>query len=107
MSRPSANILRTSPAAAAFRDLLGPVVYVEHDRMAAAAADRAIRPGTGGGRRRGAHHLYGDAGRIVARRYANRVLFQPAGADTASRQRPAPEQFLTLRGAHLRNLCEH
>ena len=41
-----ADVHRLLPA---FRDLAGPVVYVEHDRVAAAYADRAIDLGPGAG----------------------------------------------------------
>ncbi|MHB1296577.1 MAG: excinuclease ABC subunit UvrA [Anaerolineae bacterium] len=96
-----ADVARLLPA---LRRLAGPVVYVEHDRVAAAAADRAVDLGPGAG---------GAGGRVV---YEG----TPAGlweADTPSgryfsrrervaqpQQRPAPERFLTLRGAAVHNL---
>jgi excinuclease ABC subunit A len=96
-----ADVARLLPA---FHDLLGPVVYVEHDRVAAAAADRAIDMGPGAGR---------DGGRVI-------FDGTPAGlwqADTPTgryfslrervelpRSRPEPDRFLTVRGASLRNL---
>jgi excinuclease ABC subunit A len=96
-----ADVARLLPA---FRRLGGPVVYVEHDRVAAAQADAAIDLGPGAGT---------DGGRIVFCG-APAQLWQ---ADTATgrhfslRQRvalpsarPAPRQFLTLRAANLRTL---
>ncbi len=91
-----------------FRRLAGPVVYVEHDRIAAAVADQVIDIGPGAG---------SHGGRVV---YSG----SPAGlwkADTPSgryfslRERVVPESpesgvqaapahFLTVRGANLRNL---
>ncbi len=88
----------------AFRELAGPVVFVEHERLAAAGADRALDLGPGAG---------GQGGQVV-------FAGTPAGlwrADTPSgryfslRSRPplpeklpAPERFLTVHGAGLRTL---
>jgi excinuclease ABC subunit A len=88
----------------ALRSLAGPVVYVEHDRLAAAAADHAIDLGPGAGV---------DGGRVT-------YIGTPAGlwqSDTPTgryfsfRQRveipeprPAPEAFFIIRGAALHNL---
>lgn len=96
-----ADVTRLLPA---FRKLSGPVVYVEHDRVAAAAADRAIDIGPRAG---------DDGGRIV-------FTGTPAAlwkADTATGRyfsfrervstpepRPEPESFLTIRRAHKHNL---
>jgi len=88
----------------AFRDLQGPVVFVEHDRVAAAAADRAIDLGPGAG----------DAGGEIVFTGTPAELWQantPTGRYFSLRERvqlpaarPAPEQFLWLRDAHARNL---
>jgi excinuclease ABC subunit A len=96
-----ADVTRLLPA---FRQLGGPVVYVEHDRVAAAFADAAIDIGPGAG---------GQGGRVV---YSG----TPAGlwrADTPTGRyfslrervntppaRPVPRQFLTLHGVDARNL---
>lgn len=96
-----ADVARLLPA---FRDLGGPVIYVEHDRVAAAVADYVLDLGPGAG-------PYG--GQII---YAG----TPAGlweADTPTgryfslrervvtpERRPALQTFLTLRRANLRNL---
>jgi excinuclease ABC subunit A len=89
----------------AFRRLAGPVIFVEHDRIAAAAADRALDIGPGAGI---------DGGRLI---YAGTPaeLWQadtPTGRFFSLRERvplpattrPAPDAFLTVRGASLRNL---
>jgi excinuclease ABC subunit A len=96
-----ADIQRLLPA---FRELAGPVVYVEHERAAAIGADRAIDIGPGAG---------ADGGRVVfegtpselwqaetatGRYFSGRARVQPPEL------RPAPEQFLVVRGANLRNL---
>ncbi len=87
-----------------FRRLAGPVVFVEHDRAAAAAADHAIDIGPGAG---------GDGGKILFQG-SPAELWQadtPTGRFFSLRQRvlvrqrrPAPQQFLTVRSAFLRNL---
>ncbi|MBN2005888.1 MAG: ATP-binding cassette domain-containing protein, partial [Anaerolineae bacterium] len=96
-----ADVARLLPA---FRDLGGPVVYVEHDRIAAACADHALDIGPGAG---------SDGGRVL-------FAGTPAGlwqADTATgryfslrervsrpERRPDPGEFLTVQGASLRTL---
>ena len=97
----ASDVQRLMPA---FRDLPGPVIYVEHDRIAAAAADEAIDVGPGAGT---------DGGRIV-------FLGTPAdlwNADSASGRffslgetvalpdlRPPPTEFLVVEGADHHNL---
>jgi excinuclease ABC subunit A len=87
-----------------FRELRGPVVYVEHDRVAAAAADHAVDLGPGAGSQ-GGHLLYSGSpaglwgadtptGRFFSRREQVHIP-QP---------RLEPQEFLTVIGADLRNL---
>lgn len=89
---------------AAFRDLPGPVVFVEHDRVAAAAADHAIDLGPGAGDAGGEVVFAGTPAELwqadthTGRYFSLRERVQLPGA------RPTPEQFLWLRGAHARNL---
>lgn len=96
-----ADVQRLLPA---FRELAGPVVFVEHERTAAAGADHAIDIGPGAGRE-GGQVVYDGAptglwqadtatGRYFSLR--KRVAFPP--------QRPTPSQFITIKGANLRNL---
>jgi excinuclease ABC subunit A len=98
-----ADVQRLLPA---FRDLAGPVVFVEHDRTAAAGADQAIDIGPGAGHQGGQVVFAGTpsqpwkAGTATGRYFSRREQLQPP------EPHPAPTQFLTLRGAHLRNLQE-
>jgi excinuclease ABC subunit A len=96
-----ADVARLLPA---FRDLSGAVVYIEHDRVAAAAADHAIDLGPGAGSE-GGRLLY--AGTPAGLWHSD----TPTGRYFSLRERvltpdlrPTPEQFLTVRGADLRNL---
>ncbi len=96
-----ADVARFLPA---FRELAGPVVYVEHDRIAAAEADRAIDLGPGAGKDGGQVVFCGapvdlwsadtPTGRYFSLR--DRVLTPEA--------RPLPERFLSIRGAYQHNL---
>jgi excinuclease ABC subunit A len=88
----------------AFRDLAGPVIYVEHDRIAAAAADRAVDLGPGAGI---------DGGQVVFQG-TPKELWQadtPTGRYFGSREhvlnpqaRPPAEDYLSVRGAEKHNL---
>lgn len=88
----------------AFRDLPGPVVFVEHDRVAAAAADYAIDLGPGAGDAGGEVVFAGTPAELwhadthTGRYFSLRERVQLPEA------RPTPEQFLWLRDAHARNL---
>ncbi len=96
-----ADVQRLMPA---LRELGGPVIYVEHDRVAAAEADAAIDLGPGAG---------GEGGRVVFAGSAAGLWAAdtPTGRHFSLRQRVAPPparaqpgRFLRLAGAHLRNL---
>jgi len=91
----------------AFRDLAGPVVYVEHDRVAAAGADRVVDLGPGAG----------EAGGRIVFEGTPSELWQadtPTGRYFSLRERvsvpgrpalvPEKEPWLTVRQAGLRNL---
>ncbi len=97
-----ADVARLLPA---FRQLAGPVVFVEHDRIAAAGADQAIDigPGAGSAGRAGGlqRHARPRCGRPIPPPGASSAC---ASARTAPARLPAPERFLTVRGASLRNL---
>ena len=96
-----ADVQRLLPA---FRELAGPVVFVEHDRLAAAGADHALDLGPGAGR---------FGGQIV-HSGSPADLWQadtPTGRYFSLRERVAsppvrsiPQKFLTIREAHLRTL---
>ncbi len=96
-----ADVQRLLPA---FRELAGPVIFVEHERTAAAGADHAIDIGPGAG---------GQGGRVVFRG-TPAELWQ---ADTATgryfslrdrvplpERRIAPTRFIRIQGASLHNL---
>jgi excinuclease ABC subunit A len=98
-----ADVARLLPA---FRELAGPVVYVEHDRVAAAAADRAIDLGPGAGSEGGRLLFAGtpaelwEADTPTGRYFSLRdqvLVPEP-------RPHPDPDASLVVRGAHLRNL---
>jgi len=96
-----ADISRLLPA---FRELGGPVIYVEHDRTAAAFADWAVDLGPGAGRKGGELLFSGEIPALWQQdtptgRYFSlgERVFTPDG-------RPGPEEFITVRGASLRNL---
>jgi excinuclease ABC subunit A len=96
-----ADVQRLLPA---FRELPGPVVFVEHDRFAAAGADQALDLGPGAGRFGGQVIFSGSP----------KDLWQadtPSGRYFSLRQqvaslpaRPAPVKFLSIQGANLRTL---
>jgi excinuclease ABC subunit A len=98
-----ADVARLLPA---FRDLLGPVIYVEHDRVAAAAADHAIDLGPGAGNEGGHVVFAGTPDELWRADTATGRYFSLRERVHVPDPRPAPEQFLTVRGAGLRNLCD-
>jgi|TARA_B100000315_G_scaffold146549_1_gene135463 excinuclease ABC subunit A len=86
------------------RLLPGPVIFVEHDRVAAAEADRVVDIGPGAGTR-GGEILYSGTPAGLWRTNS------PTGRFFSLRERMAPppkravgEQFATIRGARLHNL---
>jgi excinuclease ABC subunit A len=96
-----ADIARFLPA---FRDLAGPVIYVEHERLAAAEADHAIDMGPGAGTEGGKVLFQGTpadlwtadtpTGRYFSRRDRVKVL-EP---------RPPADDYLGIIGADKHNL---
>lgn len=95
------DVARLLPA---FRDLAGPVVYVEHDRTSASYADWAIDlgPGAGteGGRRvfAGTPHELWNADTTTGQYFSLRERVPVPSLRQKSRR------FLTVRGAHEHNL---
>ncbi|OGO04340.1 MAG: hypothetical protein A2Y73_03865, partial [Chloroflexi bacterium RBG_13_56_8] len=96
-----ADVARLLPA---FRELAGPVVYVEHDRMAAAMADEAIDLGPGAGSEGGRLLFSGTPADLWKQDSPTGRYFSLRERVTVPRARPKPKEFLTVRGAHLRNL---
>ncbi len=96
-----ADVARLLPA---FRELGGPVIYVEHDRIAAAAADHAVDLGPGAGAAGGAVVFSGTPAGLWEMDTPSGCYFSLRERVMIPDLRPEPEQFLTLRGAYLRNL---
>ena len=96
-----ADVARLLPA---FRELSGPVIYVEHDRAAAAVADRAIDLGPGAGNEGGRLLFSGTPAALWRADTPTGRYFSLRERVSVPRPRPSPERFLTVQGAHLRNL---
>ena len=96
-----ADVQRLLPA---FRQLPGPVIFVEHEKLAAAQADWALDLGPGAGHQGGKVVFSGtpaglwQADTPSGRAFSGRQSIQPPA------RRPPPERFLTIRQAHLRTL---
>ena len=90
----------------AFRDLPGPVIFVEHDRVAAAGADRAVDIGPGAGHLGGKIVFSGTPDELWQAETATGRYFSLRESVQRPARRPAPEKFFTIRGATLRNLHE-
>ena len=96
-----ADVPRLLPA---FGALPGPVIFVEHDRLAAASADQAIDLGPGAGVHGGEVVFQGTPFDLWQAATASGEYFS-----LRKRLQPAPpkapaEQFITIHDAHLRNL---
>lgn len=96
-----ADVQRLLPA---LRALAGPVVFVEHDRLAAAEADHALDLGPGAGAQGGRVVFRGPPARLWESDTPTGLYFSLRRRPQLPPARPAPEQFLTLRGVSLRNL---
>ncbi|MBN1351878.1 ATP-binding cassette domain-containing protein [candidate division KSB1 bacterium] len=89
---------------AAFRKLAGPVIFVEHDRIAAAAADHAIDIGPGAGHQGGRLVFSGSPVQLWEQDSPTGKLFSLREQVHVPAQRHPVKRFLTIRRAHLRNL---
>jgi excinuclease ABC subunit A len=96
-----ADVARLLPA---FRDLGGPVIYIEHDRGAAAVADWAVDLGPGAGSEGGNVLLAGTPAHLWEADTPTGRHFSLRERVHVPAPRPAPDQFLTVLGANLRNL---
>lgn len=96
-----ADIQRLLPA---LRELAGPVVFVEHERTAAAGADRAIELGPGAGHLGGRVVFSGTPEQLWQADTATGQYFSQRKDVTRPEPRPVPQRFITVRGANLRNL---
>ena len=88
----------------AFRELAGPVVYVEHDRLAAAAADRAIDLGPGAGKEGGEAIFTGSPADLWKADTPTGRYFSFRERVVTPDPQPLPDRFLLVRGAHQHNL---
>jgi excinuclease ABC subunit A len=88
----------------AFRDLAGPVIYVEHDRVAAAEADQAIDLGPGAGKEGGEVIFTGSPAELWKADTPTGRYFSLRNWVMTPEPRLPPDQFLLVRGAHQYNL---
>ncbi|MHA1953590.1 MAG: hypothetical protein ACW96U_06565 [Candidatus Heimdallarchaeaceae archaeon] len=88
----------------AFRELAGPVVFVEHDRVAASVADNAIDIGPGAGREGGEIIFNGLTSELWKEESATGRYFSFRELVLIPDLREKPEGFFNIRGAHLHNL---
>ena len=88
----------------AFQELAGPVVIVEHDRVAAAGADYAIDLGPGAGQKGGKVLFTGTPSALWKADTPTGRYFSFREAVEVPERRNPPLNFLFVRGAHLRNL---
>ncbi len=96
-----ADIQRLLPA---LRELAGPVVFVEHERTAAAGADQAVELGPGAGPLGGRVVFRGTPEQLWQADTATGEYFSQRKSVLHPGKRPAPDKFLTIQDANLRNL---
>jgi len=88
----------------AFRELAGPVVYVEHDRMAAAIADSAIDIGPGAGVKGGEIIFTGTPEELWQQDTITGRYFSFREKVHNPEMRDPPKEFIRIKKANLRNL---
>jgi len=96
-----ADVSRFLPA---FRELAGPVIYVEHDRLAAAEADQVIDLGPGAGKEGGEVIFMGPPVELWKADTPTGRFFSLRERVMTPKTRSPPDQFLLVLGAHLHNL---
>ncbi|MHA1926067.1 MAG: hypothetical protein ACW974_09145, partial [Candidatus Thorarchaeota archaeon] len=97
----AADIKRLLPA---FRELPGPVIYVEHDRMAAAEADRAIDMGPAAGENGGEVVFTGTPAELWKSKTTTGRYFSLHESVPIESKRTPPEDFLIIKSATKHNL---
>ena len=88
----------------AFRELAGPVIYVEHDRLAILDADQVIDLGPGAGEGGGAVIFTGSPKELWKADTPTGRYFSLRNRVRAPESRLPPDQFILVRGAHQHNL---
>ncbi len=96
-----ADVRRFLPA---FRKLAGPVIYIEHDRVAATEADQVIDLGPGAGKEGGDVIFTGSPAELWKTDTPTGRYFSLQDQVVAPEPRPSPDEFLTVRRAHQHNL---
>jgi excinuclease ABC subunit A len=96
-----ADVARLLPA---FRDLAGPVVYVEHDRLAASAADQAVDLGPGAGKEGGEVVFTGSPAALWEADTPTGRYFSLRNRVSIPQTRVPPDRFLQIRRANQHNL---
>jgi excinuclease ABC subunit A len=96
-----ADVARFLPA---FRDLAGPVIYVEHDRLAAAAADHAVDLGPGAGVEGGKVVCKGSPLELWHSDTATGRYFSSRQRVMIPDPRPSPKEYIRIGGAWKHNL---
>ena len=98
-----ADVARLMPS---FRKLLGPVVFVEHDRVAAAQADRAIDIGPKAGNQGGEIVFTGTPQELWNADTITSRYFSLRDRVPTLETRPEPTEFIEIHGATKHNLKE-
>ncbi len=88
----------------AFRELSGPVIFVEHERMAAASADRAMDMGPGAGKSGGNIIFDGSPHDLWKANTPTGEYFSLRKQVIMPDARPAPDKFMTIKKARAHNL---
>jgi len=96
-----ADVARLMPS---FRKLLGPVVFVEHDRVAAAQADRAIDIGPGAGEKGGEIVFTGTPQELWSADTTTGHYFSLRNRVPILALRPKPDEFIKILSASQHNL---
>ena len=97
------DVARLVPA---FRELKGPVVFVEHDRVAAALADQAVDIGPGAGANGGEIIFRGTPSQLWVTETATGRYFSLRERVQTGKKRIPPREFIRIKGANAHNLRE-
>ncbi|MFX1313240.1 MAG: ATP-binding cassette domain-containing protein [Promethearchaeota archaeon] len=89
-----------------FHKLPGPVIFVEHDRIAAATANNAIDLGPGAGTSGGSIIFEGVTSELWASDTPTGEFFSLRKNVILPKKRPKPNLFLKIEGANMHNLKE-